>query len=205
MKRLLVLFLFAASAFPALSQTYLQYNSRTLFDASENPVSKAFYADTSRRFAFNFFLPTITSNAAFTGEGNVTFKSMIFEGVTKTQDLAIGEGKVNRLVLSGNTYLVAFRMLKGVKYNKELGITWQVRNDGNFKITNESLGIFGSVSRFTQTDYADIFNNSGYNVSYHQFAFNYREDLNKRLSVGVKLSYLSGITYNRVNVSKSAF
>ncbi|MBC7744998.1 MAG: hypothetical protein H7096_07825, partial [Flavobacterium sp.] len=38
----------------------------------------------------------------------------------------------------------------------------------------------------------------------NQYSFNYREDYNRRLSLGVKLSLLSGITYNSLNVEQSS-
>src|SRR5690606_20990368 len=41
--------------------------------------------------------------------------------------------------------------------------------------------------------------------TYHQFSFSYREDVTKRLGLGVKLSYLSGVLYNDLDIKSSDF
>ncbi|MGY0041384.1 DUF5723 family protein [Pedobacter sp. NJ-S-72] len=47
------------------------------------------------------------------------------------------------------------------------------------------------------------FNGNGYGQSYHQFSMNYRENVTKQLAFGVKMSLLSGITYNKIDITNS--
>jgi hypothetical protein len=121
MKRTLI-FLFFCTVFwhPAKAQLAL-YNSRTLFDAFENPSQKAFYTDSSKQFAFNFFVPTLTFKGSASGAGFSTIKRMLVDDVIDTQDLALGENKQTRLAANSNVYLLSFRWFKRVKYQQEVG------------------------------------------------------------------------------------
>ncbi|MGB4775931.1 MAG: DUF5723 family protein [Daejeonella sp.] len=191
---------FVSSAF---SQQYSLYNSRTLFDVFENPSQKAFYTDTTRKYAFNFLFPTISLNTSFAGPGQSIFKSRVFAGTYNPDEIILGENKVNTAAVSVNTYLAMFRIFRQEKYNIEMGFSWQMRNDGYAKITNETLGIQDKYENLPDGYYQNIFNNKGFNQSYHQFGFTYREDYDKRLSLGAKFSLLSGITYHQLIVDRS--
>ncbi|MEH3114154.1 DUF5723 family protein [Pedobacter terrae] len=85
-----------------------------------------------------------------------------------------------------------------------MGFSWQIRSDAHIDYTNETLAIFDSFERFNSNQlYAGIFNTKGYQQSYHQLSFTYRENWNKRLAFGLKASVLSGILYNKLNVYDS--
>ncbi len=188
----------------ASAQQYSLYNSRTLYDVFENPSQSAYQIDTSRRFAFNFFIPTISLNTTFSGDAESAFKSLIYDGVFNGSNLALGSGsRNNRLALSTNNYLAMFRMLKTVKKSRELGLSWQIRNDARVRATNETFALFDDFDLFTQNSYKDIVNDYLLNQSFHQFSLSYRENVTKRLSVGVKASLLSGISYNELRVRDS--
>ncbi len=89
-----------------------------------------------------------------------------------------------------------FRLFKSYKYQKEMGFAWQIRSDSQIDYTNETLAIFDTYTRFPQfTQLNGILNTKGYQQTYHQFSFTYRENYNKRLAFGVKASLLSGILY----------
>lgn len=180
------------------------YNSRTLYDAFENPSQKAFYADSSRKYAFNFLIPTVSASSAFIGPGQSALKSLVFGGRYDASELSIGNNEVNTLVATSNTYVAMFRIFRAVRYNREAGFAWQIRSDGRIRVTNETLAIFDNYRLFGSSAYENIFNNSGISQSYHQFSFSYREDFNKRLGLGIKLSLLSGITYNKLDIDESA-
>jgi hypothetical protein len=49
----------------------------------------------------------------------------------------------------------------------------------------------------------NILNLNGYNQSYHQFSFTYRQNYTKHLAIGAKLSLLSGISYTKLKVRQS--
>jgi hypothetical protein len=151
------------------------------------------------------FLPSFGLNAANKGESEYTVRSLLYNGVYTTRTIPLGEGKMNRIYANYNQYVFTFRIFKSYKYNKELGFAWQIRSDGDLNYTNESLAIFDSYKRFnSDVPYNNLFNNHGYNQSYHQFSITYRENYDKRLAFGLKLSLLSGINYNKVDINESS-
>ncbi len=186
-------------AFLSISPLYAQqfglYNSRTLYDVFENPSQSAYQIDTSRRIAFNFFIPTFTVNGSFSGSAAPAFRTLIYDGKLSGDDIVIGQNEYNTLTLNTNTYIAMLRILKTVKKSREIGISWQIRNDGRIKATNETLAIFDDYKLFSGNSFQGLFNDKGYNQSYHQFSVVYRQDYNKRLALGAKASLLSGITY----------
>lgn len=185
------------------SQQFSLYNSRTLYDAFENPSQKAFQADSSRKYAFNFFIPTVSFNGRFTGPAEGNFNRLIYNQVVDGREITLGQSEMNTVSAHTNSYILMLRIFSNVNYNREIGFSWQMRNEGKASVSNETLAIFDNYALFTEDQYNDIFNNDGYNQSYNQYSFNYREDYNKRLSLGVKLSLLSGITYNKLDIDQS--
>lgn len=180
---------------PLYAQQFGLYNTRTLYDVFENPSQSAYQIDTSRRIAFNFFIPTFTVNGSFSGSAAPAFRTLIYDGKLTGNNIEIGQNKYNTLTLNTNTYVAMLRILKTVKKSQEFGISWQIRNDGRIKATNETLAIFDDYKLFSGNSLQGLFNDKGYNQSYHQFSLVYRQDYNKRLALGAKASLLSGITY----------
>ena len=187
----------------AYSQQFSLYNSGTLYDSFENPSQRSYQVDTSKRFAFNFFIPVISINGTFSGPAEPSFKSLLYDGVFNGRDITLGESKLNVLTLNSNNYIAMFRMLKSVKKYQEMGVSWQVRNDARAQVSNEIFAVFDDYRRFDQSTLDGIFNIKGYNQAYHQFSFNYRQNYSKRFSLGVKLSLLSGISYTSIKVNQS--
>lgn len=198
-----MLFLLLGLIRTSYSQQYSLYNSRTLYDSFENPSQRAYQVDTSRRFAFNFLIPTISLNATFTGPAEPAFKSLIYDGVFNGRDITLGENRMNTLSFGSNNYIAMLRVLKAVKKYKEMGISWQIRNDGRASVTNEVFAIFDDYRVFNASNLSNLFNVNGYNQSYHQFSFVYRQNYTKRFSIGAKFSLLSGISYTSLKVDKS--
>lgn len=154
--------------------------------------------------AFNFFIPTITINASASGSASPAFRPLIYDGVINADNIPIGENKFNTVAFNTNTYIIMLRWLHTVKKSQEIGLSWQVRDDGRIKATNETLAIFDDYDLFNNTTSAKgFFNNKGYNQSYHQFSLSYRQDLTKRFSIGAKGSLLSGITHTSFKVTES--
>nr|WP_121273362.1 DUF5723 family protein [Pedobacter schmidteae] len=188
----------------AKAQQYGLFNTKTLFDGFENPAQKTFVLDSSRKFASNFLLPYFGLNAANKGNSDM-IRRAINEGVYNASKLPLRTGDINTIHQNTNIYLLNFKIFQSYKYQKEMGFAWQLRSDAHIDYTNETLAILDSYKRFDNNPYNDVFNNDGYEQSYHQFSFNYRENFNKRLAFGVKISLLSGITYNRLNITDSYF
>lgn len=206
MRRFLIICVLLSLVLKTEAQQYGLFNTRTLFDAFENPAQKAFVLDSSRKFASNFLLPYLSLNATNTGDANKVFRRAISDNVFKTSDLPIGNGALNHVYQNSNIYLLTFRIFQSYKYHKELGFSWQVRTDGIATYTNESLAILNDYQRFSNIPPENnLFNNNGYGQSYHQFSITYRENYTKKLAFGVKLSLLSGISYNKLDINGSSF
>ncbi|MBB2145254.1 hypothetical protein GM921_07150 [Pedobacter sp. LMG 31464] len=200
---LLVGFLFIISTLKA--QQFALFNTKTQFDAFENPAAKSFTLDSSSKFASNFFLPNFSINAANKGDAAGVIRKSINENIYDTRALPLGTGNANAFYQNTNIYLLTFRIFSSYKYNQEVGFAWQVRSDSHIDYTNETLAIFDNYKRFDQGPYTDVFNNDGYQQSYHQFSVSIRENYNKRLAFGIKLSLLSGIAYNSLQINNSYF
>lgn len=185
------------------SQQFAQYNTRTLFDTFENPSQTAFIADTSRKFAFNFLIPNFQLGSNFDGPAQSTFKELIYTGVYNANGLELGEGRKNKLTIDENTYIAMFRIFKNLHSQSELGFSWQVKTELASSITNETLAIIHDPGLFSAMPYANTANNSLDALSYHQFSFAYRENFSKRLGIGLKVSYLSGILYSNLAMEES--
>ena len=185
------------------AQQFSLYNSRTLYDSFENPSQRAYQVDTSRRYAFNFFIPTISINSSFSGPAQSAFKTLLYDGVFNGREITVGENKRNNITFHSNNYVAMIRMLKSVKKYKEMGLSWQIRNDGRAEVSNEIFAIFDDYRIFNSSSLQDLFNLNGYNQSYHQFSLTYRQNYTKRLAIGAKFSLLSGISYTNINVRQS--
>ncbi|WP_442591006.1 DUF5723 family protein [Pedobacter sp. AW31-3R] len=198
---LLIFLLIAVTQLKA--QQYGLFNTRTLFDAFENPAQRAFVLDSSRQYASNFLLPYFNIAAANKGDANSTLKRLLDgDGTFNTSGIPVGNQDRNTVIQNSNIYLLTFRIFKSYKYHKELGFSWQVRTDARADYTNETLVAFDDYNRLVGSA-PGLFNGIGDVQTYHQFSINYRENYNKRLAFGAKLSLLSGVTYNRVEIGGS--
>lgn len=202
-KKYFLLFALIVSFSQLKAQQYALFNTRTLFDAFENPAVKAFTLDSSGKFASNFLFPNLGLNTAGGGSAQDVLRKLAQEQVNDTRGLPLGTGAINKLYQNSNIYLLTFRIFNSYKYNQEIGFAWQVRTDAHVAYTNESLAIFDSYKRFQNVPYTDIFNDKGFAQSYHQFSVSIRENWDKRLAFGAKLSLLSGITYNSIRIDNS--
>jgi hypothetical protein len=189
--------------FTANAQQFSLYNSRTLYDSFENPSQRAYQVDTSKRIAFNFFIPTISFNTTFSGPAESSFKTLIYNGLFNGRDLVLGQNRKNTLTLNSNNYIAMLRILKSVKKYQEIGISWQIRSDTRAEVTNEVFAVFDDYRIFNGNSVDDLFNINAYNQNYHQFSLSYRQNPTKRLAIGAKFSVLSGISYSNLKVSKS--
>jgi hypothetical protein len=185
------------------AQHYSLYNTRTMFDAFENPAVKTFTLDSSYKYASNFLFPTLSINAANKGDAQDVVRRAMNEGKFTTTNLAIGNGIPNVLFQHTNIYLATFRIFRHYKYNQEFGFAWQIRSDAQINYTNEGLAVIDTYRRFSNIPYDDVFQTNGYQQTYHQFSFSVRENWDKRLALGVKFSLLSGIVYNELNIDNS--
>ncbi|RAJ37125.1 DUF5723 family protein [Pedobacter cryoconitis] len=200
-KRYLILSLFLILSTQIKAQQYGLFNTKTLFDAFENPAQKAFVLDSSRQYASNFLLPYFGLNAANKGASNFSLRGLINDGKYNTTGIPVDIGR-NQAYQTSNIYLFTFRIFKSYKDHQELGFSWQMRSDAFADYTNATLVAFDDFNKF-KDNITSPFNGNGYGQSYHQFSMNYRENVSKQLAFGVKLSLLSGITYNKIDITSS--
>jgi len=203
MKKLL-LPIFLLLSLSSFAQQYALFGTKTMFDAFENPSQKSFTLDSSRKFSSNFFLPNFGLNTANQGSSSYLIRKLTQEGVNDTRSVPIGTGNINHFYQNSNIYLATFRLFKSYKHQKEMGFSWQIRSDAHADYPNDAIILFDSYSRFPdQKELNGIFNVNGYEQTYHQFSFTYRENYNKQLAFGLKAGVLSGILYNNLNISNS--
>ena len=202
-KKLLLLFILIAPV-SAFAQRYSHYFTGTMFDSFENPSQSVFKIDTTQNMAFNFFVPNFTTNAFLTGNGVRTIKEYLFYGSSTNPGLTIGENKFNNAGFNANIYLAMFKLFTSLSGREEIGVSAQIRGEGGAKVTDETLGLFNGATNFTQVPYGSLFNDSYHAQTYHQLSFTYRETLNKKFSIGIKLSALSGIAYNSLDITNSS-
>lgn len=206
MNKILAAVLLFASTLPCIAQQYSLYNSRTLYDSFENPSQKAFVPDSSKKYAFNFFIPAVSVNAVSLGPQQQALKRYVFIGSIRKSELDVNQEGKNNLFLSSNVYLGMFKIFKDIKRHREIGFSWQIRSDSYLDATQQTIGLFKDFNNFNITAATgNPFKNTGNSQSYHQFGFTYREDITKRVGLGVKVSYLSGISYNYLKIKSSSF
>jgi hypothetical protein len=189
------------------AQQFGIFNTNTMFDGLENPAQKTFQLDYSRKYNSNFFLPSF--GATGSNKGNNDFvRSLINERKFNASNVDLSTNHQNVVNFNSNIYIATLKIFQSYKYQKEIGLSWQVKSEGRAEYTNETVAFFDTFRRFQQsglTEFDEAFNNKGFAQSYHQFSFSYRENYDKKLAFGVKVSLLSGITYNKLNILESSF
>lgn len=203
LKRGIIICISVLSAHCLKAQQYGLFNTKTLFDGFENPAQKTFTLDSSRKFASNFLLPYFGVNAASKGNSDFIRKA-INENKTDNSLLPMGKKGNNTVAQYTNVYLFNLKIFNSYKYQKELGFSWQLRTDAHLNYTNETLDLLNNYRNLiAQPPASSAFDNDGYAQSYHQFSVSYRENYTKKLAFGVKVSLLSGTTYNKLDITDS--
>ena len=205
MKNFLLAVCFLFISVETFGQQFSQYNTGTLYDSFENPAQASFVPDTSRKLAFNFFIPNFNSNLYVTGNGQVPLKSRAFSGTYENTALTLGERRFSRANANANVYSLMFKVFTSLDGNQEIGISTQTRAEGRGLFSDETLLLLNGTNNFPldKIPYNNILNDSYTAQSYHQISFNYREKVNKNFAFGFKLSALLGIQYQQLQVDQS--
>ncbi|MES2279751.1 MAG: DUF5723 family protein [Bacteroidota bacterium] len=203
MKRFLIVLFFLLLHFRLSAQQFSQYNTGTLYDTFENPSQKAFIPDSSRKYAFNLFMPNFGTDLTLTGDVQAALKNRAFLGHYNDNDLSLGKQKFNYINTNFNAYFFMLRFYSGTNGNQEFGISAQTRYEGRGNFSDESVEILANNARFTKPSYSDLFNTKFNYQLYHQIGISYRTDVDDQLSVGFKLSALMGVVANKVNINHS--
>ena len=203
-KILLVLFLLFFSL-KIFAQQFSLLNTGTLYDAFENPSQRAFIPDTSKQYAFNFFIPNFNANLFASGDAQASLKSRIFLNKYNNTALAISPTKYNHVTENINAYILMFKWFSSLKGDVEMGVSWQLKSDGKALLTDATIAALNGTGIFNSgQDYQNILNSHYYYQTYHQISFTYREKFNKQLQFGLKASILAGVEYQKLNINSSS-
>ncbi|MFD0751431.1 DUF5723 family protein [Mucilaginibacter calamicampi] len=203
MKKIIIVSCLLLSTVKLFGQQYTQYNTGTLYDSFENPSQRSFIPDSSRSAASNFFLPNFNANFIVTGNAQDAVLDRFFNGYYNTAALQVGKGKYSNIRSSTNNYWLMLKLFTSLDGNQEIGMSLSTRTEARGYVTDESIALFNGYSNFDKLAYSNVFNDNYLYQAYHQLSFSYREQVNKRLALGLKLSFLTGLTYGKVNINKS--
>jgi hypothetical protein len=203
MKKKLCLIVLVCFSQIAIAQRFSQYNTGTLYESFENPSVGIYKPDTSRQFAFNFLIPNSGTYTYLKGNAQYSLKSRLFLDRYDSENLEIGQGKVNNFMTTSNTYLLMFKAFTSLNGEQQIGFSAQTRVDAGGTVTDETIALLQGTERFTANSYNDILNNRASFSAYHQISGTYREKVNKSLSLGFKISGLLGIAYNKLSIDNS--
>ncbi|NNU33049.1 hypothetical protein HK413_00485 [Mucilaginibacter sp. S1162] len=204
MKKTLLICCFFLISLKIFGQQFAQYNTGSLYDSFENPAQRAFIPDTTKQFAFNFFIPNFNTNFYLTGNGQAALKTGAFESYYNTANLEIGKGAYNRINMNANSYFVMFKLFVSENGDEEAGFSFSTKAEARGVATDESIALFNGFRRLNNSNYANIFNDKIFYQAYHQISFTYREQLTKQFAFGLKFSALSGLTYRKINIYQSS-
>jgi hypothetical protein len=203
--KLLIVFGILFFSLSASAQQFSQYNTGTLYDSFENPSQRSFIPDSSRQYAFNFFIPNFDVNTYVTGNAQRALKTRVF-GDNKqydTRNLQIGQGKFNNFNANINAYAIMFKLFTSFNGDVEIGFSAQTKAEARGRFSDESIALLNGAQNFTNNVYNNILNDNYRYQAYHQIGFSYRERINKKVALGFKISALLGIQYSQFNIAQS--
>jgi hypothetical protein len=204
MKKILLSSYLLIVSLQAFSQQFSQYNTGTLYESFENPSIKSFIPDSSRHVAFNFLLPNFDGNFTVTGNSQVPLKTRFYLGYYNTNPLQIGNDKYNYVTGNFNAYSIMLKVFTSLNGNVEVGFFTKSTAESRGVYSDESVAIFNGPGKFSSNNtWNNIFNDRGSYDIYHQFGFTYREQVDKQLSIGFKLSALMGAEYGDLKINSS--
>jgi hypothetical protein len=205
MKKFLLVLLLLFFSVKIFAQQFSLLNTGTLYDAFENPSQRAFIPDTSKQYAFNFFIPNFNANFFLSGDAQATLKSRAFLNKYDNSGLAISPTKYNHVTENVNAYILMFKWFANLKGDEEMGVSWQLKSDGKALLTDASVAALNGTGSFNSgQEYDNVLNSHYYYQTYHQISFTYREKFNKQLQFGLKASILAGVEYQKLNINSSS-
>ncbi|MDB5286594.1 MAG: hypothetical protein JWR05_1543 [Mucilaginibacter sp.] len=204
MRKILLAICLILCAPKVFSQQFSHYNTGTVYESFENPSVQTFTPDSSRQYAFNLFIPNISGNLYITGNSQSSLKSRFFNGSYDNTQLKIDKGAFNQINANVNVYLIMFKAFTNLSSNGEIGFSVQTRGESRGVYTDESVAIFNGPGAFAKDHYDNIFNNALSYQTYNQVSFSYSEKINKKFALGIKLSALMGIQYQKLTINQSS-
>ncbi|MES2808179.1 MAG: DUF5723 family protein [Bacteroidota bacterium] len=204
MKKTLLIWCFVLVTANLFGQQFAQYNTGSLYDSFENPAQRAFIPDTTRQFAFNFFIPNFSNNFYIAGNAQQGVKSRIFSSYYNTANLKTDEDAFNRVNINFNAYAFMFKVFASENGDQEVGVFYNTKGEARAFATDETLAIFNGFNNFAGNSYSNVLNDNFRYQLYHQIGFTYREQVSRNFAFGIKLSALSGIGFRETNITQSS-
>ncbi|WP_295719423.1 DUF5723 family protein [Mucilaginibacter sp.] len=206
MNKIYIVFCLLILSFSVSAQQFSQYNTGTLYDSFENPSVRSFIPDSSKQYAFNFFIPNFNANAYLTGDIQQSVKSRLFSTIPSyySDKVTIGKGKINHFNANVNAYAIMLKSFTSLNGDVEMGFSYQTKLESRGTLTDETAALLDGGTKFADgAIYQNIFNNHLLMQSYNQIGFSYRERINKQFAFGFKLSALLGIKYSKFDIEGS--
>jgi len=203
MKKFLLAFCFLLLAVKGFSQQFSQLNTGTLFDSFENPSQRAFVPDTSKKYAFNFLIPNFNANFFITGDIQSSLVNRAFGGKYNNNALQIGSGNYNNINFNASAYEIMFKVFNSFNGDSEVGFFAETKAEGRGSFTDESIALFNGAGAFSGTSYDNLFNDHYNEQVYNAIGLTYREQLTKKLTMGLKLSFLTGTEISKLDIYES--
>ncbi|MFI5157338.1 MAG: DUF5723 family protein [Sphingobacteriales bacterium] len=205
MRSLLLVFSLIFISSRLFAQEFSQYNTGTLYDSFENPSQKSFTLDTSRSYAFNFFVPNFDVNFTLTGDAQQTLKNRYINNSFNNSALQIGAGnKYNYVNTNANAYSIMFKAFTSFDGNVEVGFFIDTKLDGRGAFTDESIALLNGSANFPYDAYNNIFNSRYSYQLYNEAGATYREQVTKQLAFGIKVGLVSGMSAQNVHINQSS-
>jgi len=203
MNKFLIVLLFLAVNSRLHAQQFSQYNTGTLYDSFENPTQKAFTPDSSRKVAINLFVPNFNFDFTFVGNAQSALRTRAFLNNYIDPDLTIGKNNFNYLNGNFNAYFFMLKVYTNLAGDGEIGFSGQTRAEARGVFTDESAQILADNTKFTNASYSDVFNSRYSYQVYHQLSIHYRQNVDERFALGIKVSALFGVVANKVDITHS--
>jgi hypothetical protein len=204
-KILLSVLLFSAGIGSACAQRFTMYNTGTLYDSFENPSQAAFIADTTKNYAFSL-IANANIYTYLTGNAQTPAKTWIFLNTpSSSSTFNLRQNPVNNAFVQSNVYLGMIKMFSSLSGRVELGASYQIKSNARAYTTDATAYLINGGSDYsTLVGGENIFNGRGFYEGFHQLSLTYREKVTQTFTLGIKLSALLGIDYNKMVIDQSS-
>ncbi|MFD1631446.1 DUF5723 family protein [Pseudopedobacter beijingensis] len=184
------------------AQQFSLTHSKTLYDSFENPAVSSYTPEQSFKYNISI-LPSIFLDFKIKGDAETALKSVLFGKDIDKSSFNSLNNELNRLNINFNGYLFMFKILKTAEYQREMGISLRLKDDGNYSVSNMAIVLPYSGTVFEPGNYPNQFISHYQNTSYWQLGLSYRENYNSKLGFGAKLGLLSGASFSKMDINES--
>jgi hypothetical protein len=203
-KILLSVLLFSAGIGSAWAQRFTMYNTGTLYDSFENPSQAAFIADTTKNYALSL-IANANIYTYLTGNAQAPIKARLFLNQENNSAFTTGQSQFNKALVQSNVYLGMIKMFTSLSGRVEIGASYQIKTNARGYASDETVDLINGGNNYTRlVGRDDIFNGRAFYEGFHQLSLTYREKVTRNFMLGVKLSALLGIDYNKMVIDRSS-